>query len=247
MRTLIPLVAAAAIAAVHANAQAQTEATPLVTPFSTQKAGAELPAGWEVVKITEEKKPTQYRLVDDGGTVVLHAKADAAATGLGQPTKIDIRATPVLEWRWKISRLIAAADNAVSSKEDSPVRIVFSFGGDRSKLPLSDRLALSLSDQRSGKPTPYATMMYVWANKAPVGTVIPNPHTGRVQMIVASSGPAGVGAWQTLKRNVLDDFRRAFNEDPGMLMSIGVLTDTDNTGESVEAWYGDLKLGPASR
>ncbi len=247
MRILIPVVAAAAIAAADANAQAQTEAAPLVTLFSTQKAGAELPAGWEVVKITEEKKPTQYRLVDDAGTVVLNAKADAAATGLGQPTKIDIRATPVLEWRWKISRLIATADNAVSSKEDSPARIVFSFGGDRAKLPLSDRLALSLSDQRSGKPTPYATMMYVWANKAPVGTVIPNPHTGRVQMIVASSGPAGVGAWQALKRNVLEDFRRAFNEDPGMLMSIGVLTDTDNTGDSAEAWYGDIRLIPAGR
>ena len=247
MRILIPVVAAAAIAAAQANAQSQTETAPLVTLFSTQKAGAELPAGWEVVKITEEKKPTQYRLVDDGGTVVLNAKADGAATGLGQPTKIEIKATPVLEWRWKISRLITSADNAVGSKEDSPVRIVFSFGGDRAKLPLSDRLALSLSDQRSGKPTPYATMMYVWANKAPVGTVIPNPHTGRVQMIVASSGPGGVGAWQTLKRNVLEDFRRAFNEDPGMLMSIGVLTDTDNTGESVEAWYGDLKLTPAGR
>jgi hypothetical protein len=246
MHPYCTLVAAAAIAAAT-SASAQTDSAPIITLFSTQKAGAELPAGWEVVKITEEKKPTQYRLVDDAGTVVLYAKADAAATGLGQPTKIDIRATPVLEWRWKIGRLIATADNAVSSKEDSPVRVVFSFGGDRSKLPLSDRLALSLSDQRSAKPTPYATMMYVWANKAPVGTVIPNPHTGRVQMIVASSGPAGVGAWQTLKRNVLEDFRRAFNEDPGMLMSIGVLTDTDNTGDSVEAWYGDIRLLPAGR
>jgi hypothetical protein len=220
---------------------------PLVTPFSTQKAGTDLPAGWEVVTITEEKKPTQYRLVDDGGTVVLNARADAAATGLGQPTKIDIRATPVLEWRWKINRLIATADNAVGSKEDAPVRVVFSFGGDRAKLPLTDRLALTLSDQRSGKPTPYATLMYIWANKTPVGTIIPNPHTGRVQMVVASSGPGGVGAWQSLKRNVLEDYRRAFKEDPGLLMSIGVLTDTDNTGESVEGWYGDLRLMPATR
>ena len=86
--------------------------------------------------------------------------------------------------------------------------------------------------------------MYVWSNKAPVGTVIPNPHTGRVQMIVASSGPAGVGTWQSLKRNVLEDYRRAFHEEPGLLMSVGVLTDTDNTGESVEAWYGDIRRAP---
>ena len=30
-------------------------------------------------------------------------------------------------------------------------------------------------------------------------------------------------------------------------MSIGVLTDTDNTGDSVEAWYGDIQLIPAGR
>lgn len=246
MRTHLNLAAAAAIA-VAAGTSAQTVTAPLVTPFSTQKAGADFPAGWEVVKITEEKKLTQYRLVDDGGTVVLNAKAEAAASGLGQPTKIDVRTTPILEWRWKVSRLITAADNAVGPKEDSPARIVLSFGGDRAKLPLTDRLALSLADGRSGKKTPYGTLMYVWANQAPVGTVIPNPHTGRVQMVVASSGPAGVGAWQSIKRNVLEDYKRAFGEDPGLLMSVGVLTDTDNTGESAEAWYGDIRLLPAAR
>ena len=246
MRTHLTLAAAAAIA-VATSASAQTDTAPLVTPFSTQKAGADMPAGWEVVKITEEKKPTQYRLVDDGGTVVLNAKAEAAATGLGQPTKIDVRTTPMLEWRWKVSRLITAADNAVATKEDSPARIVLSFGGDRAKLPLTDRLALSLADQRSGKTTPYGTLMYVWSNKAPVGTVIPNPRTGRVQMVVASSGAAGVGAWQSIKRNVLEDYKHAFGEDPGLLMSVGVLTDTDNTGESAEAWYGDIRILPAAR
>lgn len=244
MRTFLQLLATLTIvAAGSASAQPQAGA-PLVTPFSTQKAGSEMPSGWETVKITEDKKPTQYKLVDDGGTVVLNARADAAASGLGQATKIDIRTTPVLEWRWKVSRLIASADNAVGPKEDSPARIVLSFGGDRAKLPLTDRLALSLADQRSGKMTPYGTLMYVWSNKAPVGTVIPNPHTGRVQMIVASSGPAGVGTWQSLKRNVLEDYRRAFHEEPGLLMSVGVLTDTDNTGESVEAWYGDIRVLP---
>jgi len=245
MRTLLPLAAAAALAA--AGAFAQTDTTALITPFSTQKAGTDLPANWEIVKITDEKKPTQYRLVDDGGTVVLNAKAEAAASGLGQPTKIDVRGTPMLEWRWKVKGLIAAADNAVATREDAPARIVLSFGGDRAKLSLTDRLALSLADQRSGKTTPYGTLMYVWSNKAPVGTIIPNPRTGRVQMIVASSGAAGVGTWQSIKRNVFEDYRHAFGEDPGLLMSIGVLTDTDNTGDSAEAWYGDIRLLPTGR
>jgi hypothetical protein len=51
-----------------------------------------------------------------------------------------------------------------------------------------------------------------------------------------------VGKWQVLKRNVRDDYKRAFNEEPGLLKSVGVMTDTDNTGTKVEAWYGDLKF-----
>ena len=65
-------------------------------------------------------------------------------------------------------------------------------------------------------------------------------------MIAAASGAAGIGAWQTVKRNVVEDFRRAYGEDPGQLMAVGVLTDTDNTGASVEAWYGDIRFLPAS-
>jgi hypothetical protein len=80
-----------------------------------------------------------------------------------------------------------------------------------------------------------------------VGTVIEHPYTRRVRMLVVASGPGGVGKWQSLSRNVLDDFRRAFGEEPGDLTGVGVLTDTDNTGGSVEAWYGDIRLRPADR
>ena len=93
------------------------------------------------------------------------------------------------------------------------------FDGDKSKLGFGDRAAASLAGQLSGRELPYATLMYVWSSSAPVGTVIPNPHTKRVQMIVVSSGASGVGKWQTLKRNVAEDYKRAFNEEPGLLKS----------------------------
>ena len=51
-----------------------------------------------------------------------------------------------------------------------------------------------------------------------------------------------VGTWQTLRRNILDDFVRAFGEQPGRLTAVGVLTDTDNTGEQAVAWYGPIRL-----
>jgi len=225
--------------AAAALAQSMTTA-PLVTPFSAAKPGTALPQGWSPIKINEQKKLTVYEFVEEQGAVVLHASADGAASLVGYKTTFDLNAAPLISWRWKISRLIDTADNAVASKEDSPVRIVLEFDGDKSKLSFADRSTIATGKILSGRELPYATMMYIWSNKEPVGKVVPNPRSGRVQMVVASSGPAGVGAWQDIARNAVEDYRKVFNEDPGKLTGVAVLTDTDNTGESVEAWYGDI-------
>jgi len=243
MRTCVALFATAAVVvAPAARGQPRIEAVPVVTPFSAGKPGGALPAPWEPFRIAPGKKPTQYALVDDQGTTVLRARADAAASSLRHDTKFDLRAAPVVEFRWKISRLIDDQDNDTASKEDSPVRVILELQGDRSKLSFRDRAALSLGDRIAGREVPYATLMYIWSRNVPVGTVIPNPNTGRVRMIVATSGAGGVGAWQSVRRNAFDDFRKAFGEEPGTLVGVGVLTDTDNTGESVEGWYGDIRL-----
>ena len=217
-----------------------------IAAFSRMTAGGST-APWAPVPITDRKRKTRYDLVNDAGTVVLRAEADNAASVLAMATDVDLQAAPIVTWRWKVARLIADADPRLASTEDSPARLVFEFDGDKSKLPLLERGIFGLSKALSGRELPYATLMYIWANREPVGTVIPNPRTRRVQMVVASSGSRGVGAWQTLSRDLRADFVRAFGEEPGRLTAVGVLTDTDNTGSRAEAWYGDIRFDPAKR
>ena len=200
------------------------------------------PEGWEAFKISDKKTPTHYRLVQEGGRTILHAMAAGSASGLTRRAGFSLAEQPIASWSWKVSRLLGGADNSKARTEDAPARLIFAFDGDKSKLGTIDQAALYLSAKIYGREMPYATLMYIWASKAPVGTVIENPHTKRVQMVVASSGPAEVGSWQKLSRNVLEDYRRAFKEEPGRLLTYGVMSDTDNTGEFVEAWYGDIEF-----
>jgi len=230
-----------------AGAQPTLEAAPLPAPFSAGKPGAAVPPGWERIRFSDRKTPTEYTLVEDDGVVVLHAKAVAAASGLAQFTVFDVKSAPIVEWRWKASDLIDGADNRVAAKEDAPARLVFAFDGDKSRLPLVERAVFYVAQKLSGRELPYALLQYVWASRLPVGTVIEHPYTRRVRMIVVASGAGGVGKWQSFSRNLYDDYRRAFDEEPGDLTGIGVLTDTDNTGGSVEAWYGDIRFRPADR
>ena len=76
------------------------------------------------------------------------------------------------------------------------MRVVLEFDGDKSKLSFSDRSTIAAGKLLSGRELPYATLMYIWSNKEPVGKIVPNPRSARIQMVVASSGAAGVGAWQ---------------------------------------------------
>lgn len=47
-------------------------------------------------------------------------------------------------------------------------------------------------------------------------------------------------AWVTETRNVYEDYKRAFGKDPPMISGVAIMTDTDNTGESATAHYGDI-------
>ena len=56
---------------------------------------------------------------------------------------------------------------------------------------------------------------YVWEPRAAEGSVIVNPRTDRIRKIVVESGPAKLKQWGDYRRNIADDYRRAFGEDPG--------------------------------
>jgi len=56
------------------------------------------------------------------------------------------------------------------------------------------------------------------------------------------SGEGRVGQWLKYRRNVFDDYRRAFGEEPADIVAVGVLTDSDNTQQVARSYYGDITL-----
>ncbi|MGH8806295.1 MAG: DUF3047 domain-containing protein [Noviherbaspirillum sp.] len=225
----------------HDPAARQARLDAKLALFSAHHAGG-LPHGWEPLTILRTKKQTHYQLVHKEDTTVLHARADGASSGLMHKVSVDPHKQPWLHWQWKIAGLVRNADNTQRTTEDSPVRIVLGFDGDKDTLPFADQILFETAKVVTGHDFPYATLMYIWENKAPVGTIIRSTHSSRIKMMVVERGPDGIGQWRDFTRNIVEDYEQAFGEKPGKLIGVGVLTDTDNTGETVEAWYGDIRL-----
>jgi hypothetical protein len=61
-------------------------------------------------------------------------------------------------------------------------------------------------------------------------------------MVAVESGDEKAGTWVTEERNVYEDYRRLFGEEPPMIGAVALMTDTDNTGGEATAYYGDITL-----
>jgi hypothetical protein len=222
------------------------EPATVITPFSLNSPDAALPAGWQTWVINRAKKETAYDLVRESGsgTVVLHAVSNSSASGLMQRLDIDPSSRPIVAWRWRVADLIIGADNQDRYSEDSPVRLMLFFDGDRTALPFREQMLMETAELLSGQQVPFATLIYVWENRFPVDTVLANSFSGQIKLVVADSGADRLGRWHALERNYVGDYQRAFGKPPGRLVGVGIMTDTDNTGESIEAFYGDIELRP---
>lgn len=199
-------------------------------------------AGWAHVPLSKLKRDTTYAVTREGDAAILKATAAGAASAWVHLAAADPKRTPILEWRWRTDALVDGADNADPKKEDAPVRIIVGFAGDKSTLPDKEQRRFAVAKKVSGRDAPFATLMYIWANGQPVGTVIPSAHTSQLKMVVVESGPAGLGGWREYRRNLVEDYRRAFGSEPGRIVGFALMTDTDNTGASAEGLYGAIRL-----
>jgi len=218
---------------------------PILTPgrFSASAPGG-LPEGWTPFSFAKFARHTDYRLAASGGVTVLRAEADASVSALLRTFPADTRAYPVMRWRWKVDNLLVKGDLRRKDGDDFPARIYVLFDYDADRLSFVDRAKILLARVFYGAQVPAAALCYVWDNKAAPGTILPNAYTDRVRMVVVRSGPADVGRWVAEERNLAQDFRVAFGEDPPAISGIAIAADTDNTGEHAVAWFGDITLHP---
>lgn len=192
------------------------------------------------------KTSTQFNYARKDGRDSIAVRASSSASILRQSIRIEPGDLGNVRFSWKVPELIAEADLASREADDSPVRIVLAFEGDRSRFSPKDALLSELARTLTGEEMPYATLMYVWCNKREPGTVLKGTRTDRIRKLVVESGSRHLNKWMDYERDIRADYQRAFGEAPGALVGIAIMTDTDNTRTTASAWYGPVRLGAAS-
>ena len=169
---------------------------------------------------------TIYKVTMHENQLCIKATSHSSASALLYKVNYDPKDLPILTWRWKIDHILSKGNALTKEGDDYAARVYIVF-------PSSffwNTKALS----------------YIWANKLPKETWIPNSYNANSRMIAVESGPSQTGRWVVEKRNVLEDYRRVFGQDPPKVGAIAIMTDTDNTGENAVAYYGPIRILPNS-
>lgn len=199
-------------------------------------------SGWSTVSIDKKVRATRYALVRSGGMTAVEARADASQALFARDVDIALDETPILCWRWRIVRVIDGADIRTKKGDDQAARVVVGLTLPRGSLSFGTRIKLAMGRARFGKLLPDGALNYVWDNKAPVGTIVPNAFTDRARMIVLQSGNTRAGGWVSERRDLIADMRSQFGTAAGRMAIIALATDADNTGGTAQASYADLHL-----
>jgi hypothetical protein len=220
-------------------ARAESPSTIEVGKFSSWMVGQAMPDGWKPLTFKKIPKHTSYEVVKDGGVTIVKAVSEASASGLIKPVVIDPKEFPVVQWRWKVDNLLKHSDATRKDGDDYPARLYITFEYDPDKVSLGKKLKFKAGQVIFGD-IPIGAINYVWETKTPVGTIIDNAYTDFVKMVVVESGPQKIGMWIDEERNIYEDYKKAFGEEPPMINGVAIMSDTDNTKEQATAYYGDI-------
>ena len=191
-------------------------------------------------------KQTRYQLVKDGQTVVVKAISEASASGLIKQVSIDPKQYPIIRWRWKVDNLLKNSDVRRKDGDDYPARLYITFAYDPDKLSLAKKMKYQAGRMMFGD-IPIGAINYIWDTRAPIGTMVGSAYTDFAQMIVVESGPRKVGTWVDEERNIYEDYKKAFHEEPPMINGVAIMSDTDDAKERVTAYYGDITFAKRPR
>ena len=198
---------------------ATAEENVLKVPIVTGSGEGVLSNEW---RIKEWKGKADVRIVNDNDAgQVVRLRSEKTSTALYKEIEFNIKDYPFLNWQWKVTKIPTGGDVRKKETDDQAAQIYVIFP----KFP-------SQINSR--------TLGYIWETNAPVGGEFTSTKFSKIKYVVVKQSANDLGKWFSEKRNVYDDYKRLFNEEPPMVGSVSLMIDSDDTQTSAESFFKDI-------
>ena len=178
-----------------------------------------LPKGWTLEKSLSKESKISIEQDKDGTFLRLLSVKDTF--GVQKKVPFDIRKYPYLTWRWKALRLPKEGDIRKRETDDEAGQVYVLF----------PRFPTTVNTLSVG---------YIWDSNAPQGSSGTSTAYSKMRYFVLQSGPSKLDQWTWETRNVYEDYKKLFNEEPPQVGGLLLYINTQHTQGSAEIEYGDI-------
>jgi Protein of unknown function (DUF3047) len=214
------MVLATLLVALASAALAQPGALPVEDWSKTPLGHTGIPPGWQ--KQTWGSPKYDFKIEAENNARVLHMKSDNEGSTISKEIKVDIKQYPVIQWRWKAVTLPKGGDSRKKATDDQACQLYVTF----------PRFPQAVRSRNIG---------YVWDTTAPAGVFTPSEKNGTVHYVIVRSGATEIGKWHTESRNVYEDYKKIYGEEPGeQVGAVSVATDSNDTQSTAECYVGEI-------
>jgi Protein of unknown function (DUF3047) len=182
-----------------------------------------VPEGWRTYDTPGGNPAYDFTIVEDEGRRALLLRSQGDHSTITRKVQVNLKATPILEWQWKLTQFPERADLRGRQTSDAAPHLFVVWP--RRPALLRSRL-----------------IGYVWDASLPAGTVQQSQKTGTVSFVIVRSGPADVGRWVSERRNVFQDFTAAFGAEPDAPAAVALSIDTNDTKSRAEGVVGPIRF-----
>lgn len=179
------------------------------------------PRGWVLKQWKGRAGQADFSVEDAPWGKAVHLMSRSNSFALYRDVAIDLKQHPYINWRWKAVRLPENGDVRKRSTDDQAAQLYVVFP----KFPTA------FNNRVIG---------YIWDTNAPAGSTLKSAKTSTTMYVVVRSGAEGLGVWSHERRNVYEDYKALFNEDPPPIGSVSVMIDSDDTRSSAESIFSDI-------
>jgi hypothetical protein len=188
-------------------------------PLWSETFDARTPTWWREEII---RGRTQYTVAEPDGHRCLKAESRGGASMLVTQLQYDPDKFEWLTWEWRVDRVGEPPEDILAG-DDAPARVSVFF--DTTGLPW---------DQRR--------LDYVWSTSGDIGALRVDADNRQAKVFVVDGSLDQLGRWRRVSRNIEDDYRLAFEENPVRVVAIGFMSDTDHTRTEATAFLDNLAV-----
>jgi len=190
-----------------------------ISKFAEGLSGDNTPVGW----VLEEKAGTpEIKIEKSGGQFFVRLKSNNSSFGLRKEVEFDLKDTPFLNWKWRVNVLPEQGDFLNKDTDDQAAQIYVLF----------PRFPAKLNTDFLG---------YIWeSNPKNLKKEGESPAWSKSRLIVLQAGPKRLNQWIQEKRNVYEDYKRLFNDEPPKVGAVALYINSQHTRAKAESSFAEI-------